>query len=38
MMWLWTEAGNDQQLRIEAIKTGFTVGFGVGASLALVLD
>ncbi len=35
--WLWTEAGGDPQLRIEAIKAGFTVGFGVGGSLALVL-
>lgn len=35
--WLWTEAGSDRQLRIEAIKTGFTVGFGLGGSLALLL-
>jgi uncharacterized protein YjbI with pentapeptide repeats len=35
--WLWTEAGSDPKLRIEAIKTGFTVGFGAGGSLALLL-
>lgn len=35
--WLWTETGSDRQLRIEAIKTGFTVGFGLGGSLALLL-
>jgi hypothetical protein len=34
--WLWTVAGNDRQLRIEAIKTGFPVGFGLGG-LALIL-
>src|SRR5207248_8905910 len=35
--WLWAEAGGDRQLRIDAVKTGFTVGFGVGGSFALVL-
>jgi uncharacterized protein YjbI with pentapeptide repeats len=35
--WLWAEAGGDHQLRIDAVRTGFTVGFGVGGSFALAL-
>lgn len=35
--WLWTQANDDPQLRIDAIRTGFTIGFGAGGGLALVL-
>jgi hypothetical protein len=35
--WLWALAGVSPQLRIEAIKTGFAVGFGIGGGFALVL-
>lgn len=35
--WLWAEANDDPQLRIDAIRTGFTIGFGAGGALALVI-
>ncbi|MDG4834088.1 pentapeptide repeat-containing protein [Solwaraspora sp. WMMD1047] len=37
IIWLWREAGNSPQLRIDAVRTGFTVGFGAGGALALIL-
>jgi hypothetical protein len=37
MVWLLREAGSDPGRRLEAIKTGFTVGLGGGGSIALFL-
>lgn len=37
MVWLLREAGSDPGRRMDAIKTGFTVGLGGGGSIALFL-
>lgn len=35
--WLLEEAGGDAKLRIEAFRTGLTVGLGAGGGFALVI-
>ncbi|WP_216651542.1 pentapeptide repeat-containing protein [Actinomadura litoris] len=36
--WLLAEAGGDAKLRIEAIRTGLTVGLGAGGAFALLIN
>lgn len=37
LVWLLVEAGNDPNRRLEAIRTGFTVGLGGGGAIVLFL-